>query len=437
MRYERVPHDDDSFPATHAPRPGCVRNARGAWRRAWLHRARLATAAAAFALAAFGCDKLLTTKPPLGERFDQPLEGLSNGELGAFQRGQTQFRRAFTVREGLGPIFNNVSCASCHSGDGRGLPTNTLTRFSRGVDLDLAEGGPQIQDKAIPGGEAEHLPVGVEVSHRMPPPVFGVGLIEAIDEATILASEDPNDADGDGISGRANMVTPPAFVPATEIGAGPGPRVGRFGRKAQVSSLLQQTVDAYHQDMGITSPFRPVENTNPLASVVVPGLDQAPEPEVDGGPVNDVMQYMRMLAPPTPGEMTPRREQGAALFATAKCSSCHIPTLHTGAHEIETLADRDVTLYSDLLLHDLGDGLADNRPDGSADGREWRTAPLWGLRITREFLNGSLFLLHDGRARSVEEAIRLHGGEATGARDAFAAMTADERSALLDFVESR
>jgi CxxC motif-containing protein (DUF1111 family) len=271
----------------------------------------------------------------------------------------------------------------------------------------------------------------------MPPPVFGVGLIEAIAEATILANEDPGDANADGISGRANMVVPPSFVPATEIGGGPGPRVGRFGRKAQVTSLLQQTVDAYHQDMGITSPFRSVENTNPLASVPVPGLDEVSDPEVDGGTVNDVMQYMRMLGPPTPGETTPRREQGAALFAAAKCGGCHIPTLHTGVHEIETLADRDVALYSDLLLHDLGDGLADNRPDGNADGREWRTAPLWGLRITREFLNGSLFLLHDGRAHSVEEAILLHGGEATAARDAFAAMTPDERAALLDFVESR
>jgi len=437
MRYERVPHDDDPFPTSSRTVLCVVRNARRAWRGERLHPATLGAAAVALSLALFGCDTLLTTKPPLGERFDQPLEGLSNGELGQFQRGQTQFRRAFTVREGLGPIFNNVSCASCHSGDGRGRPENTLTRFSRGADLDLAEGGPQIQDKAIPGAEPEHLPIGVEASHRMPPPVFGVGLIEAISEAAILANEDPSDTNGDGISGRANRVTPPAFVPATEIGGGAGPRIGRFGRKAQVSSLLQQTVDAYHQDMGITTPFRSVENTNPLASVVVPGLDESPDPELDGGPVNDAMQYMRMLAPPTPGDMTPGREQGAALFASAKCGSCHIPTLHTGPHEIEALADRDVTLYSDLLLHDLGDGLADNRPDGDADGREWRTAPLWGLRITREFLNGSLFLLHDGRARSVEEAIRLHGGEAAAARDAFAAMTGDERAALLDFVESR
>jgi len=435
MSYGHVPQDDGRMAPRAAAPPRTVHSARRARRGAWLDPAMLAICA--LAALPLGCGDMLTTKPPAGTRFDQPIEGLENGELGDFQDGQTQFRRSFSISEGLGPIFNNVSCASCHSGDGRGIPTNTLTRFSRAGDLIPAEGGPQIQDKAIPGAEPEQLPVGVEISHRLPPPVFGVGFIEAISEATILAQEDPGDSNGDGISGRANWVTPPAFVPATEPGGGAGPRVGRFGRKAQVSSLLQQTVDAYHQDMGITSPSRPVENTNPLATHVVPGLDGAPDPEVGGQAVNDVMQYMRMLAPPTPGEMTPQREQGAALFAAAKCSSCHLPSVRTGAHEIEALADRDVAIFSDLLLHDLGDGLADNRPDGSADGREWRTAPLWGLRIAREFLNGELFLLHDGRARSVEEAIRLHGGEATGARDAFAAMSDPDRAALLDFVESR
>jgi CxxC motif-containing protein (DUF1111 family) len=258
----------------------------------------------------------------------------------------------------------------------------------------------------------------------MPPPVFGVGLIEALTDSTILVNEDPADANADGISGRANWVTPPAYLPPTEPGAGPGMRVGRFGRKAQVSALLQQTVEAYHQDIGITSPFRPAENLNPLASHQVPGLDRAADPEVGEQETNDVAQYMRMLAAPSPGGMTDRRRRGEAVFGSAGCASCHLPTLRTGGHEIEALAFRDVTLYSDLLLHDLGDGLADNRPDGSADGREWRTAPLWGLRIAREFLNGELFLLHDGRAHSVDEAIRLHGGEAQAARDAFLALPA-------------
>ena len=397
---------------------------------------RAAVAFCAGALLAVGCGKLLTTEPGKGERFDQPVAGLDNGELGDFQDGQIQFRRAFSIAEGLGPIFNNVSCASCHSGDGRGRPENVLVRFSRGADLVPGEGGPQMQTRAIPGAQSEVLPSGVDVSLRLPPAVFGVGFIEAITESTILSRADPNDADSDGISGRPNWVIPASYVPATEPGGGTAPRVGRFGRKAQVAALMQQVVEAYHQDMGITSPQRPAENVNPLAPAI-PAADGALDPEVGGAPVNDVSQYLRMLAPPTPGEWTDARRRGETLFAGARCTACHLPTTHTGPHEIEAISERDVAIYSDFLLHDMGDALADNRPDGDADGREWRTAPLWGLRIAREFLNGELFLLHDGRAHSADEAIRLHGGEAAAARDAFLAMPAADRAALLDFVESR
>ena len=383
-----------------------------------------------------GCESMLTTKPDPADRFDEPVVGLDNGELGDFQDGHEQFRKAFSIREGLGPVFNNVSCASCHSGDGRGLAENILTRFSRGADLVPGEGGPQLQTKAIPGATAEQVPAGVDVSYRLPPPVFGVGFLEAITESTILSNEDPGDSDGDGISGRANWVTPAGYVPADEPGGGTAPRVGRFGRKASVSSLLQQTVEAYHQDIGMTTPQRPQDNVNPLAPAPE-GLDEAPDPEVAGNHVADVIQYMRMLAPPVAGEMTDRRLQGEGLFATARCNRCHIPTMRTGAHEIEALANHQIPLYSDLLIHDLGDELADNRPDGSADGREWRTAPLWGLRVARDFLGGDLLLLHDGRAHSVDEAIRAHGGEAAASRDAFLGLTTEERGALLDFVESR
>lgn len=404
-------------------------------RRVDIAAGALVVAAAVFAFA--GCGKLLTTEPAPGERFDQPLDGLSNSELGDFQDGHTQFRKSFTINEGLGPIFNNVSCASCHSGDGRGRPENTLTRFSRGTDLDYAEGGPQLQDKAVPGATPERLPSGVDVSYRLPPPVFGVGLIEAIPDSALAAAEDPGDANGDGISGRVNWVTPAAYLPADDPGGGTAPRAGRFGRKASVSSLIQQVTEAYHQDMGITSPFRPTENVNPLAPAVAAGVDRAPEPEVNEAKIHDIAQYMRMLAPPTPGDMTAARERGQTLFAGAGCTGCHTPVLHTGPHEIEALANRDVPLYSDLLLHDMGDALADNRPDGSADGREWRTAPLWGMRIAREFLGGRLLLLHDGRAHSVDEAVRLHGGEATAAHDAYVAMPVADQRDLADFVESR
>jgi CxxC motif-containing protein (DUF1111 family) len=153
--------------------------------------------------------------------------------------------------------------------------------------------------------------------------------------------------------------------------------------------------------------------------------------------VQAVVHYLRVLAPPAPGEDTPSRNEGRALFTSVGCAQCHTPTLTTGSHRVAALANKPVTLYSDLLLHDMGNALADNRPDGSASGREWRTTPLWGLRLMRAFLNGQAFLLHDGRAKSVEEAILLHGGEGQRARNAFAALNAAQRAALLDFVESR
>jgi CxxC motif-containing protein (DUF1111 family) len=389
------------------------------------------------ALSGWGCDRLATTAPDAGDVFDGPLEGLSREELAAFVEGDEQFGKPFSIAEGLGPVFNNVSCASCHSGDGRGRPENVLTRFGLGADLAFELGGPQLQDRAIPGAEPERLPPGVDTSRRLPPPVFGVGLIEAIPEDSIRVREDPTDLDGDGISGRANMVTAPDFVPAHEPGGGPAPRVGRFGRKAQVSSLLQQIVDAYHQDMGVTTDFRPDENVNPLASRATEASDRVADPELPASAVRAVIAYLRLLAPPAPAPMTPGRERGRQVFGAIACASCHTPVLRTGTGSSPALSGRDVVLYSDLLLHDMGDGLADYRPDGAADGREWRTAPLWGLRVMRDFLRGDAFLLHDGRARSVEEAILAHGGEAQGSRDAFVALPADDRSALLDFVESR
>jgi CxxC motif-containing protein (DUF1111 family) len=229
----------------------------------------------------------------------------------------------------------------------------------------------------------------------------------------------------------------PDFVPASEPGGGPGLQLGRFSRKAQVSSLLQQVVEAYHQDIGVTTDFLPTENVNPQAGPGADAADRVADPELPAATVMVVLNYLRMLAPPAPGADTERRQRGRALFDSLRCSACHVPELRTGPSPIAALADRPVHLYSDLLLHDMGDGLADNRPDGGASGREFRTTPLWGLRLIRAFLNGDAFLLHDGRARTVEEAILQHGGEAQRARDGFAALPAEDKAALLDFVESR
>ena len=388
--------------------------------------------------AVLACADLFTEPPLDGDVFDAPVPGLTPTELAAFARGDAEFSRRFAPNSGLGPIFNNTSCFSCHSGDGRGRLDNSLQRIGSVSDDFLGHlGGPQIQDKAIPGAEFERVPFGTAVSVRLPPPVFGVGLIEAIPDATLLALTDLDDADGDGISGRVNLVFSPDFIPHGEPGGGPGLHVGRFGRKAQVSSLLQQVLEAYLQDIGITSDFLPLENRNPLSSVPVEATDPVADPEIPASIVQATTHYIRTLAPPAPGEMTPRREEGRALFGSVGCASCHIPTLRTGPHPIAALTDQDVTLYSDLLLHDMGDALADGRPDGNATGREWKTPPLWGLRLMRRFLDGNAFLMHDGRARSVEEAILLHEGEARTARDAFAALTPAQRAALLDFVESR
>jgi CxxC motif-containing protein (DUF1111 family) len=406
-------------------------------RRQRVLRASIAWVAAASSIVAVAaCSALFTGPVDAGDLFDSPLDGLTVAEQALFARGDAAFSRRFAPTTGLGPIFNNVSCFSCHSGDGRGRPETALTRIGEAHNDFLADlGGPQIQHRAVVGAEAEQVPPGVAASVRLPSPVFGVGLMEAIPDSILLRLADPDDRDRDGISGRANFVVHPPYLPADERAA--APQIGRFGRKGQVASLFQQTVEAYHQDIGVTSEFRPVENHNPRSSVPPEAGDLAPDPEIAAAELRAVVAYIRTLSPPAPGATTTQRDEGRRLFDEARCSACHVPMLRTGRSAIAALANRDVLLYSDLLLHDMGDALADNRADGSATGREWRTPPLWGLRLMRQFLNGEAFLMHDGRARSVDEAIRMHDGEARAARIAFTSLTAAQRAALLDFVESR
>ncbi len=401
-------------------------------------RPRVVAFAITIATAVVACDTLTTAPPNDGDLFDAPLAGLTGPEMAAFVRGDGEFGRPFSPNSGLGPIFNDVSCAACHSGDGRGALRNTLLRIGSEADGFLESlGGPQIQTKAIPGAEPEVLPPGVAVSRRLPPPVFGSGLVEAIPASAILANVDSLDANADGVSGRPNFVAVPAFVPATEPNGAPGLQLGRFGRKSQTAVLLQQVVVAYLQDIGITSPFLPLENRNPKSSIPIEALDRVGDPEISEGTVQAVTHYLRALAPPEPGPDTEARIQGRALFSSVGCVKCHVTSLQTGPSPLAAVANKTVTLYSDLLLHDMGPGLADNRPDGQASGTEWRTTPLWGLRLARRFMNGQLLLMHDGSATSVEGAILLHGGEALISRNAFAALTAAQKAVLLDFVESR
>jgi CxxC motif-containing protein (DUF1111 family) len=397
----------------------------------------------ALVLVAGSCDFLLTEAPPAGDVLDAPLPGLTAAELRAFAAGDEAFEASFSPALGLGPLFTNVSCASCHSGDGRGRPEPAFSNLVPRVDpvealsAGLSYEDAVIQRRGLPGVEPESVPSGIGVSFRLPPPVFGVGLIEAIPEADILSREDPLDADGDGISGRANRVTLPEWLPSWERPGGASPRVGRFTRRGRVASVFQQVAEAYLNDVGITTDLLVTETRNLAASVPTASFDRVPDPELPLAVVEQVTFYLRTLAPPEPGPMTAARERGEALFHGAGCAACHTPEMVTGPHAVSALSGRPVRLYSDLLLHDMGDGLADGVADGDASGREWRTAPLWGLRLIREFLDGDAFLLHDGRARSLEEAILLHGGEAQAARDGFADLGPADRADLLDFVGSR
>lgn len=381
-----------------------------------------------------GCDNTVNdivqvTKPVIqSDNFETPFDMLSPGLRATFARGEEAFMKTFSVEEGLGPVFNQVSCVSCHPGNGRGMPDLSLIRFSMGHNLMLDMGGPQFQDKAISGAPYEMLPTGVDKSTRLPPPVFGMGLIENIPVETILSYADETDADGDGISGRPHWVNAADFVPPTEIGGGTGKQLGRFGRKASVSSLVQQTATAFQQDMGITNDFLQDE-----PSTIG---DTVPDPEVADSTVIDIVVFMRLLSPPPRGEITEEVKRGETLFKTIGCASCHVPTMRTGPSPIAALNEVDVPAYSDFLLHDMGEELADNRPDGDATGTEWRTPPLWGTRLVAEFLGGTPFFLHDGRATTLEGAIRPHGGEAQQAKEAFFNLSEAERQAVIAFLQS-
>lgn len=382
-----------------------------------------------------GCAELFTEAANPRDAFDSPLPGLPRELLETFLEGDANFGIVFTEETGLGPIFVRSSCSHCHIADGRGTPDEIVTRFSLGTDLLPAIGGEQLQPHSIPGVPAEILPDFADVSRRLPPPVFGVGLLESIPDSTILANEDPLDLDDDGVSGRAAWRVPADYVPPEEVGGGAGLQLGRFGWKANFTSLLETVGHAYHQDMGLSSDFVPFEEPNPQAGGVALG-DFVADPELTSAHVLRTITYVRLLAPPGRGDTNVVVEQGESLFSSIGCARCHVPTMTTGPNPIEALSNVDVNLYSDLLLHDMGAGLADNRVDGPASGSEWRTRPLWGLRLVREFLDGDAFYLHDGRASTLEGAIVAHGGEATDARDTFLALDEDSREAVLAFLES-
>lgn len=385
-----------------------------------------------FMAAGIGCEKLLVKAPADDQLLDGPVEGLTMEQNAVFLRGDIAFNdEVFTRETGLGPLFVATSCGTCHAGDGKGHPFTTLTRFGQ-TDATgnkfLHLGGPQLQHRGIPGFVPEQLPAGATFSKFMPPANTGLGFLDAVPDAAILTMADDNDANGDGISGRPNWIAAPDY---TTLRPGTieqnGQYIGRFGKKAAVYDLLQQTANAYNQDMGISSSYEYYDTYN----------GQEIDPEVSNQTVLDVVFYLKTLkAPIQRNPSTELVNKGKQLFSTIGCAKCHTPTLSTGPSTIAALSNKTFTPYTDLLLHDMGAGLDDGYTEGAATTPEWRTPPLWGLGLSKNSQGGQYFLLHDGRAKSIEEAIVLHGGEGQQSQNKFRQLTADEKKSLISFLES-
>ena len=378
------------------------------------------------------CSKVLPGTPPDDELLDGPVEGLTGEQNQVFLRGDIAFNdEVFTAANGLGPIFVATSCGTCHAGDGKGHPFTMLTRFGQ-TDATgnkfLLLGGPQLQHRAIPGFTPEQIPAGATSSKFMPPANTGLGFLDAVPDAALLALADENDANGDGISGRPNWLSIPEYAnprPATvEQG---GKYIGRFGKKGAAYDLLQQTANAYNQDIGVTSVFEPYDTYS----------GHEIDPEVSTRTVQDVVFYLKTLkAPIQRNQNDPDIISGKQVFTNIGCAKCHTPQLVSGTSSIAALSNKTFFPYTDLLLHDMGPGLDDGYTEGSATTAEWKTPPLWGLGLSRNSQGGQYFLLHDGRARTIEQAIVLHGGEANQSRNNFQQLNAEQKSQLIKFLES-
>ncbi|HUU73895.1 MAG TPA: di-heme oxidoredictase family protein [Burkholderiales bacterium] len=426
------------------------------------------------------------------EAYKQPVSVLSYQETKVFKAGRSHFKRrwiapiTFNGEWGLGPTFIQTRCSECHINNGRGSPPATaneqlstmLVRLSlpgtneHGSPRPDPNYGDQFQNNALQAQEVDlryarmFVPAeaklfldweehtvsfvdGEQVSLRKPllriedlafgelgegamfslrntPPIIGLGLLEAVAEDTVL--EIAKSQKQRGVNGRPNYVWDAIDKK---------PALGRFGWKANAPSLMQQTAGAFLGDLGVTSwVFR--ENNCPPVQIACLNQDPANDPEIIDADMDDFELWLRTLAVPARRDMdTPLVQEGKKLFGQAGCDVCHVPQLTTATEfpAYPKLANRTFNAYTDLLLHDMGEGLADGRPDYLAGGRDWRTTPLWGLGLS-ETVNGSTALLHDGRARNVSEAILWHGGEAEVSREVFRGMPKADRDALVKFVES-
>jgi CxxC motif-containing protein (DUF1111 family) len=386
----------------------------------------------AIILVALACEKMLPKAPANDTILDGPIDGLTGEQHQLFIRGDVAFNDdVFTSANGLGPLFVSTSCGSCHAGDGKGHPFTTLTRFGQTDSTGnhfLHLGGPQLQNRAIPAFMPEQIPVGATFSKFTPPANTGLGFLDAVPDNTILSMADDRDADGDGISGRVNWITLPVYItqrPGTvEINHR---YIGRFGKKAAVYDLMQQTANAYNQDMGVVSSYEPYDSYT----------HQDIDPEVTNQKVLDLVFYLRTLkAPVQRSQNNADVISGKQLFINIGCAKCHTPELKTGNYPIAALANKTFQPYTDLLLHDMGNGLNDGYTEGSALPEEWRTPPLWGLGLSKNSQGGQYFLLHDGRAASIEAAISQHGGEGQASNTRFQQLSATDKLLLIKFLES-
>ena len=362
---------------------------------------------------------VLLMGPASGQKAGEQQPFLPGNTSALIARGELLFSASFTPSQGLGPLFNHTSCAGCHSTPSKGgMGPNgigTATRIGRltasGFDPMIGRGGPiarvrSVSERGLPCDLQPGIPPGANVtSVRNAPELYGKGLIDAVPDEVIAAGAIPK---ADGVSGRVHWVK----------GTDGKERAGRFGWKADTVTLKQFVADAFRNELGITSPLAPAD----IAPAGEPGrhrcFGEGTGVEDDGSTIEAVTAFIASLPAPASGQHSPR---GAALFRTLGCDACHTPSLGWG--------DRRLSLYSDLLLHDLGLDLDDKIVQGQASGRDWRTTPLWGLRRRQRFL-------HDGRARTLLEAILAHGGEANAAKQRFLRLTPQDSDALLAFLSS-
>jgi len=367
--------------------------------------------------------------PAPASAFGAPLAGLSTAQLQSFADGLEEFTNVDTPDSGLGPIFNNVSCVACHSIPAAGGGSAILeTRFGRLMnghfDPLTASGGSLLQQSAIAPECRETVPPEANViALRQTTPLFGLGLIEAIpDQAILRNAQMPQ---GDKVAGRPSMIV--------DVASGTV-RVGRFGWKAQQATILAFAGDAYLNEMGITNRLFPTENApNGNAALLaqcdhVADIEDQVDPATGKSDIDRLADFMRLLAAPPQVQLTPATRSGQDLFARTGCAACHTPSMSTGPSDIAALDRKAVNLYSDLLLHDMG-ALGDGIGQAAAAPIEMRTAPLWGLRARGPYL-------HDGRAATVDVAIRLHDGTAASARNRYLQLPPNQQVQLLQFLLS-